>query len=754
MLSLLCSAYAARAQLLVSLPALSNMQTRAIDSLDNHTVYFGTSVFANTGAIYRTSFVNGAYTTPVKIVGNVATSTQAATDGPSLAVNINLPRTMVVVYAPSPGFRRVPRAIVWMETDAPARMRVHDFATETVRTVAGYNGVASDYVNGVGTSIQFQTMTNSRLILGDDSTTLWLGTLCCIRKFVPDTGSWEGTTWLLAASRRFFHCDFALAAGDIPTFADGLQDAPAGPTRGELPNVGGMAIWWRNGAMTAVYVSDTDGAGHLRKISVSGSPRVDSISLSANSAGGPIVIIPSASTVTLYWMDSTTPNIRMVVLPDGPCSPSPCTRNTVVSSPIGAYVGACGTVHLTRRGTLLLSGQSPTNNGVLFQFQLDAPRQRVVNTYSSTLTVSPTLTTTAAETVSRLLRPTASPRQTVSNSSSTTWAARMTRSSHVTTSASTTASFSTTDGVRTHIQNVAVSFSNDTHDFYFDMKGFVLMSAGDPHYVTADDRLVTCDEFGRVVMGESRSFRVDGFHAALGDPTVLEWVNVTHVPTGASVLFRPSGPVTQGPIQNYAIVTQTAIATLDGTDYVEVTFTETPEGVFASAIAVLSEMKRGIWLRGCRVPFETNATLESADCKQLINPRIKRMCNIDAFRLGKGFAQLTTAMQTLSNNVQPSTSASGNSSALGSSGTSGRPTASAKTRTVPKSAPIGTGAVIGIAVGAVGVLALIVGGTFFLIRRTKTLPGDERATVYDGDQSAVPDTKHTSVTGDIVTEEL
>ena len=224
---------------------------------------------------------------------------------------------------------------------------------------------------------------------------------------------------------------------------------------------------------------------------------------------------------------------------------------------------------------------------------------------------------------------------------------------------------SETDRFSTHKVLVEYAVTNDTSEMAFTTTGFVLLSAGDPHYVTADDRLVTGDEFGRVVMGESRTFRVDGFHEALGDPTVLLWVNVTHVATGASALFRPGGPVVVGPLRDHAIVTQTAVATFDGSDYVEVSFTETPEGTFASVNCRPERAQAGHLAP--QLPRSGDA-LNVADCRALSLPHIRRMCNIDASHLGMGYAQMTTAIQSLSNNVKILPPATANGSSPCSSG--------------------------------------------------------------------------------------
>ena len=144
-------------------------------------------------------------------------------------------------------------------------------------------------------------------------------------------------------------------------------------------------------------------------------------------------------------------------------------------------------------------------------------------------------------------------------------------------------------------------------------------------------------------------------------------------------------------------MTQTAVATLDGSDYVEVSFTETPQGAFAAVIAVLGELKRGIWLRGCRVPFVAGAALDAADCRGLSSANIRRMCNIDAYRMGKGFAQLTTAMQSLSNNVKVLPPPTANGSSSRNPGASVAVSSRGQTVVVPR---LPAGAVAGIVVAA------------------------------------------------------
>ena len=162
-------------------------------------------------------------------------------------------------------------------------------------------------------------------------------------------------------------------------------------------------------------------------------------------------------------------------------------------------------------------------------------------------------------------------------------------------------------------------------------------------------------------------------------------------------------------------MTQTAVATLDGSDYVEVSFTETPQGAFAAVIAVLGELKRGIWLRGCRVPFVAGAALDAADCRGLSSANIRRMCNIDAYRMGKGFAQLTTAMQSLSNNVKvvPPPTANGSSSR-----TPGTSVAVSSRGQTAVAARLPAGAVAGIVVAAAALLiGAIVAVTCHVLRK-------------------------------------
>ena len=79
-------------------------------------------------------------------------------------------------------------------------------------------------------------------------------------------GCWEGT-----ASRRFFHCESGIPA--ITRRADQKR----------VDVCHRLAILWR-GQMEAVYITDNLASGHLRKVSdVSGTPRVDTISLDVNS---------------------------------------------------------------------------------------------------------------------------------------------------------------------------------------------------------------------------------------------------------------------------------------------------------------------------------------------------------------------------------------------------------------------------------------------------------------------------------------
>ena len=88
----------------------------------------------------------------------------------------------------------------------------------------------------------------------------------------------------------------------------------------------------------------------------------------------------------------------------------------------------------------------------------------------------------------------------------------------------------------------------------------------------------------------SRTTDVTGSaHAALGDPTVLPWVS----------------PFVAGPLHDVAIMAQTAAVTFDGSDYVEVSFTETPQGAFA---AVIGELRRGT-----RMPFVAAAVPPTPD---------------------------------------------------------------------------------------------------------------------------------------------
>lgn len=99
-----------------------------------------------------------------------------------------------------------------------------------------------------------------------------------------------------------------------------------------------MAIRWTS-IMAAVYVVDSDGAGHLRKITVSGTPRVDNIALSSDIAYGSLALV---SVGTMLLCTSVISNVRVVALPNGNACSGGCTSATVVASSIGAYSGALG----------------------------------------------------------------------------------------------------------------------------------------------------------------------------------------------------------------------------------------------------------------------------------------------------------------------------------------------------------------------------------------------------------------------------
>ena len=233
------------------LSPVSTLQRECSHSIDNHKVYFGNSNIAETASIFRTDFVNGAYTAPVKIVGFTVTTAQNAADGPSLSTNINVAKSLVVVHSRGPGHRRVPRVIVWTETEAPQRMRVHDFATQTIRTVAGNDVGATVCTNGAGTSIAFATMANSRLNVGDGGW-LWLSTNSCIRKFL---GRQLGRDRLAAGKGPLRAAFFIVSPAFLPS--------PAGPTRSELMSVTGWQYCgegkWKQCTLPITWLPDTSG---------------------------------------------------------------------------------------------------------------------------------------------------------------------------------------------------------------------------------------------------------------------------------------------------------------------------------------------------------------------------------------------------------------------------------------------------------------------------------------------------------------
>ena len=164
-----------------------------------------------------------------------------------------------------------------------------------------------------------------------------------------------------------------------------------------MTSTNGMAIRWTS-IMAAVYVVDSDGAGHLRKITVSGTPRVDNIALSSDIAYGSLALV---SVGTMLLCTSVISNVRVVALPNGNACSGGCTSATVVASSIGAYSGALGHLHVARRGTMLLSDSAA--GGGLYQFQINAPRYRMLNTFSLSMSLSSTSTSTMQETVTRAL---------------------------------------------------------------------------------------------------------------------------------------------------------------------------------------------------------------------------------------------------------------------------------------------------------------------------------------------------------------
>ena len=105
-----------------------------------------------------------------------AISPIAETDGVSTASEINPVTAMLVVLGAAKGRRRQPLGILMLakSTTVPA-LRYHDFALNTLRTVAGANAGASELSTGAGTSIKFDSFSSSRIIHGFDLSQVFVG---------------------------------------------------------------------------------------------------------------------------------------------------------------------------------------------------------------------------------------------------------------------------------------------------------------------------------------------------------------------------------------------------------------------------------------------------------------------------------------------------------------------------------------------------------------------------------------------------
>ena len=302
--TLLSVAELARAQLTVTTILAPPTAYKGMDELSNRTLYYSPTFsvpYAAPGpTIWRMDFANGAYLSPVKIVG-LGTNTVPvfAVAGGSLQVAIGVPKALLVLYAADSRRRSTPEGLLFAESDAmpSGRLRVHDFASQSVRVVLGNSIVGSIYGDGVGTNARLPSLSNTKLLFESRNVVWILGPMCVIQA-VSTTGSYRGTNWLMSAKRRLFQC-----AGAQPTAANGYQDAG-----GEFANCVGIALWKSSSQLLAVFIVSPSAAHGLRKISNPsvGVPLVTTFFTSPAVASGfvQVEIVPGSSP-TLFLADAT-----------------------------------------------------------------------------------------------------------------------------------------------------------------------------------------------------------------------------------------------------------------------------------------------------------------------------------------------------------------------------------------------------------------------------------------------------------------
>ena len=151
----------------------------ALAVTEDNVWYYSTQLTTPQGPrIIRLTWSAGVKTETVVVGRNSAQgiSPIAETDGVSTASEINPVTAMLVVLGTAKGRRRQPLGILMLakSTTVPA-LRYHDFALNTLRTVAGANAGASELSTGAGTSIKFDSFSSSRIIHGFDLSQVFVG---------------------------------------------------------------------------------------------------------------------------------------------------------------------------------------------------------------------------------------------------------------------------------------------------------------------------------------------------------------------------------------------------------------------------------------------------------------------------------------------------------------------------------------------------------------------------------------------------
>ena len=293
---------------------------------------------------------------------------------------------------------------------------------------------------------------------------------------------------------------------------------------------------------------------------------------------------------------------------------------------------------------------------------------------------------------------------------------------------------------------VCLPFSNEsgTFDACIQQCGCEGAAIGDPHYVLHDGRLITCDALGPVSLLKTADAEVIVIHEAVGatSATAVSQVTVSFPHFKRVVTFGSHPDDGDEAVVSDAnvLVNANAIASADGSLFVEVQRVRTKWGTFLNVVAVASRPISGLLVNGCpnEPQFVTNVP-ESSNCSSISDPAARRACNIDVLRTGgSDFVAMAAASQQLRESIgslEVAPSANNTNSVNAPSVT----VKSAARRTAFTSPAV----IAGIAVGCVAAVVLCIGVAVVSVR--EVMKRRRRRNKHNGDGSGDDDGTHRKV---------